>query len=270
MRNQIDYGVVILNYNTAKDSILAAESIIKNAESHSFAICIVDNNSPKEKEIETLESACLEYCHILQINENRGYASGNNEGVKFLISHYDAKFIVIMNPDIIIKRKGTIDRLISNPKLQNSDYCGVQPLCWTPYLGDPLLQNHIRRVYSYSDVVIEHFFILKRLFRKKANKMVYYNERPYKDELDYEVPAGCFFIIKTKHFIEANYFDERTFLYNEELILGVKLKKLGYKFLFCPQEMIEHEGGKSIGANARKLSWFSTVCEKKSSVLSWL
>ena len=55
--------------------------------------------------------------------------------------------------------------------------------------------------------------------------MVYYKERPYERLIDFEVPSGCFFIIKTDAFMKVGMFDERTFLYAEEIILGYKLKE---------------------------------------------
>ena len=74
--------------------------------------------------------------------------------------------------------------------------------------------------------------------------------------MDFEVPSGAFFIMRTEDFLNVGLFDERTFLYYEEYILGYKLKKLGKTFRLIPNEWIEHEGGKSIGSNYSRPKWY--------------
>ena len=105
------------------------------------------------------------------------------------------------------------------------------------------------------DILIGRFHLLKLLFKKKYDRLILANFRPYVDELDFETPCGAFFIIKTKIFQEIGLFDERTFLYGEERIIGYKVKEKGYKFLLMPSEKVVHEGGKSTKSNAKCTKW---------------
>lgn len=263
------YGVVILNYNVAKDALIAANSVVNCAEKKDYRICIVDNASTKEKEQTVLKKGVYAITHtdLLFLNDNRGYAHGNNEGVKYLMDKYDLDFIVIMNPDVEIKVKGTIDRLLE--AIEGTKYCGVQPIVWTQSMkGEKENLTSIRRVYSYTDCLIENNFLLKRIFKKRSMYQVFYEQRPYKENIEFDIPSGAFFIVNTSLIKElGELFDDRTFLYSEEIILGYRLKKLNLKMLFVPHEYVTHEGGKSIGSNSKKVTKFAVLEGLKSTEL---
>lgn len=263
-RCKIKYAVIILNYNTADDAIVAASSIIDSALDNDFIICIVDGCSSKKNQKEILQTANLSRTHLLFLDINGGYARGNNEGVRFLSTLYDFQYTIIMNPDVILSTKGTIDRLLQKLSEMDSDYCGIQPLIWTPHFNnDASMQTCIRKVYSYFDCILDSFYPIRKLFSRKYKEIVYFEERPYKDYIPFEVPSGCFFIIKTEIFNKVGMFDERTFLYAEEIILGYKLKQLNYKFILNPFFKVIHEGGKSTGAHRKKVTSFSAKEEIK-------
>ena len=256
MKQKRDVGIIILNYNTSEDAIHAAKSVIETTKL-SYIICIADNCSTKRGEVSVLRNARLPNVEILEIKNNGGYAKGNNEAVRYLIENYDFTYIVIMNPDVLVINDGTLDRLVTRFQHLAQEYCGIQPMVWTPYLGDAKMQTHIRTVYSYWECIVNHSAILKRLFKKTFNATVYQNEKPYCSELDFEVPSGAFFLIRTDVFDDVGMFDERTFLYGEEAILGAKIKNNGYKFKFMPSEIVLHEGGKSIGSSPKRVKWYA-------------
>lgn len=69
---------------------------------------------------------------------------------------------------------------------------------------------------------------------------------------------------RASDFKSVGLFDERTFLYSEEIILGARFKQKGYKFRFIPKEIVQHEGGKSIGSNAKRVKWYAVKYEMDS------
>lgn len=256
-REHRDYGVIILNYNTANDAIAAANSIIKNAGNHSYIICIVDNASTKKGEVETLKSEKLPNTEIVALNNNCGYAKGNNEGVRFLLDNYIIDYLVIMNPDVLILNTGSIDRLINRFDELPARYAGIQPWHFVPHRNiAPNMYRGFRRLNSYIDILATHCKVLRPFFKKRFEDLRYTKERPYKEEMDFEVPSGAFFIMRMTDFVKVGMFDERTFLYCEEYILGHKVKTIGKTFRLIPNEWIEHEGGKSIGSNYSKPKWY--------------
>lgn len=259
------YGVVILNYNVGKDAINAAKSVVNTAENQNYHIVIVDNCSTKHGEHDLLINLCRDVCNcdLLFLSSNNGYADGNNQGMLYLREKYPIDYFVIMNPDVEISVEGTIDRLIG--AVVGTSYCGVQPIVWTKTNKlQKEYQTSVRRVYKYVDCLIESNFLTKRLFYKSARNQVFFNRRPYSESFAFEVPSGAFFIMKSDIFSKIGFFDAGTFLYAEEIILGLKLYKENQQFLFVPTEFVIHEGGKSIGATSKMITRFSFGCELRS------
>ena len=258
------YGVVILNYRCANDSVIAAKTVMENAEDDNYVICIVEGGSGDEKEKEILKNAKLKNTHILFLNNNYGYARGNNEGVRFLNERYELDYIVIMNPDVCIVQKSTIEDVIKEIE-KNGDLIGGQPLVKTGNTDvPPNKQVNIRDICYKKDCLMLSCFIFNRIFKKRYREYIYYNEMPYNKPIEYYVPSGAFFVVKRDFFTEIEMFDERTFLYSEELIFGYKVKANDKKMVLVPTHFVEHECGKSIGANDKKPSKFSHAQKKKS------
>lgn len=259
------YGVVILNYNVGIDAINAAWSVVNTSIDLDFRIVIVDNCSTKAGEQDLLKKSCSDICNcdILLLSSNQGYADGNNQGIKYLRDKYQIDYFVIMNPDVEISKVGTINRLIT--AIADTPYCGAQPIVWTKTNKlSKEYQTSVRRVYKYSDCLIESSFLTKRIFNKRAKEQVYFNKRPYSEPFSFDVPSGAFFVIKSDIFSKIGFFDDATFLYAEEIILGFKLYKENKRFLFIPTEFVIHEGGKSIGATSKKITRFSFNCDLRS------
>ena len=70
-----------------------------------------------------------------------------------------------------------------------------------------------------------------------------------KEIFDVEMVQGCFFVIDAHVMKAIDNFDERTFLYHEEQILGKKIQTMGKKEFILPHEPIIHYQGSSISHN---------------------
>ena len=194
-------GIVILNYNdydTTKDMI----ERIKDYKCLNH-ILVVDNNST-DKSYSKLKKLENKNIDVIKTDENKGYAYGNNYGVKYLDKKYKIDNVIISNPDVIVEENKVSDYL------EQIEEMGKLSRGWKlPHFKEDLVSN-----LNY--------------FHKYSNKMMsypndYYNEKFTK----VEVVHGCFFMIRLNDFKEVNYFDENTFLYYEENILGKKLKDNG-------------------------------------------
>lgn len=261
--NVVKYGVVILNFKTAEDAINAAKSVIQCSENDSYKICIVDGGSNTEYDISTLSKCKLPNTDVLICNENKGYGVGNNFGIRYLLDKYSPEYIVVMNPDVLMIDKGTIEGIIDN--IEKMGAIGGQPLVWTKWKKETAEnQINIRNVYNYQECLIESFFLLKKIFRKKYENSIYKKEMPYHKNLEYYCPSGAFFIIKAESFQKLGLFDEKTFLYNEEIILGYKIHSINQYMILVPKYKVIHESGKSIGSNSKKVSKFAMEQNKKS------
>lgn len=262
--DKVLYAVIILNYNTMDDAIAAAESIKKMATTSDFVVCIADGASTKKKDRERCRNLSEQNIVTVCLNQNSGYATGNDQAIDFIRKKYAPKYYVIMNPDVLVLNKGTIEGMIARIEESGENIVGGQPLVWNCYYGDDArIQQNIRRVPDYFDLCMLSNLLLKIICIKRYKRFVYADKMPYQEEIRYQVPSGAFFIIKTDVFDSIGGFDKNTFLYYEEHILGKKLEKIGRELLFMPQFTVRHEHGKSTGNNRYKTDKFASKCGKQ-------
>lgn len=206
-------GMIILNYNDYETT----KEMINKVKDYKCLnqIVIVDNNSTDNsyKKLLKYENTKIK---VIKTDENKGYSYGNNYGIKYLDKNFKIDNLIISNPDVIVSEK-TIEKLIKDLD-ENKNISLIAPIVeergtlskgWkTPTFLDDLLSN------------INYFH---RIAKKRMN----YSESYYKGELTkVEAVHGCFFMIRLRDFKEIGYFDENTFLYYEENIIGKKLKKI--------------------------------------------
>jgi len=65
----------------------------------------------------------------------------------------------------------------------------------------------------------------------------------HNDTREVDQVMGAFFMIKRELFEELNGFDERFFVYYEELDLSKRVKDAGYKTMFVAEAKAYHKGG---------------------------
>jgi GT2 family glycosyltransferase len=253
MKEKILYAVIILNYNTPDDTIIACESIINNATTEKFRICIVDNASCSNTD--KLSAIKNNKVSTLFLPKNKGYANGNNDGIEYINSLYDPEYIVIMNPDVLILNKGTIEGLIEKHSKLNNKYCGISPIIWNPNISNnPYRQITASKIPNFSESLLLMTNITRIFNYKHFMNLVYMDKMPYNKPFDAEVVSGAFFIINSSYFKQIGYFDNRTFLYGEERLIGYKLRSIGKIFCVCPKYIVQHEGGKSTKSKPHKIT----------------
>ncbi|MBP3769952.1 MAG: glycosyltransferase family 2 protein [Lachnospira sp.] len=229
-------AIVILNYNDYKVTLEMINNI-KNFDCLNYII-IVDNCST-DKSVEQIEPICNEKIILLKAESNRGYAAGNNIGCKYAAEKLNVQNVIVSNPDIICSEEDmqkVIDTLNSDTAMAtgviyNRDKSGKYKI----------FSSFGWRVPMYKDLLTNCFLILYKLKRTR-NRGIYFNYNELKNNkyLRVEAVPGCFFAIKSDVLKDIDYFDERTFLYYEENILGYKLKAENYKVIICTDAKVYH------------------------------
>lgn len=242
-------GIVILNYNDSENTSLILEDIKKYKVLDK--IIIVDNKSTDDS-LEKLKKFENEKIKIVESKENRGYAAGNNVGIKYLIENYDIENIIISNPDIIVREKD-IKELIKD--LENNDISVIAPRVREP--------NSISRGWKLPTFISELISNIP-FIRKYEQSILNYKEEDYSTKLTkVDVVKGCFFIIKKEALEKINYFDENTFLYYEEIIMGKKLKELNLNTYVDNQVEVIHALSQSVDKSIKRIQKFKILKESQ-------
>ena len=208
-------AIVILNYNdyeTTKDYAFK----IKDYKILDL-ILIVDNNS-SDNSYEKLKKIENDKIKVIKTKTNLGYASGNNYGLLYL-EKYNLDYVIISNPDIIVEEK-VIKKLIKDLD-NNLDISLIGPV-----INEQEKKSRGWKLPKFREDLLSNL----NYFHKYANKLLKYNDDYYKTDLvKVDVIHGSFFIARFRDFKKIDYFDENTFLYYEENIIGKKLRDLNLK-----------------------------------------
>ena len=107
---QFHTSIVVLCYNGLEEATRPClESIIANTNFSSYELILIDNASI-DGTAEYLKHFSEQYAHVsLQLNDNnKGYAGGNNDGMKLAQGEY----IVLLNNDTLVSA-GWLERLVA-------------------------------------------------------------------------------------------------------------------------------------------------------------
>lgn len=238
--------LITINYNDYESTSKFLDRIKSyNEISH---IVIVDNNS-SDGSFEKLRRYQSGKVHVITTNDNMGYARGNNFGIKYALKLWNVDYFVISNPDVFFA-ENLIKKLVDVIKAHETlAICSAV----MRYDNGKVYTNFASRLPEYIDILGGCFMSIVQL----KNKIFRRSEYPRfdlikKDPIYYtDVVPGSFFLADRKKFEEVGFFDERTFLYYEENILALKLKKAGYREAIVTEESYKHLHSVTISKNIR-------------------
>lgn len=168
---------------------------------------IIIDNSPTEE----LKTFCQSFENVKYIfsGKNLGFGAGHNLAFKKLKEKSDIHMII--NPDIYFKGSEISDFLLWFYNDKDISLCTTK-VC---YLNGEK-QNIVRNIPTPLD-------LLKRKFKISTGEIDIDNNSIQ------EIPFahGCFLVFKTEVFSKINGFDERFFMYMEDIDIFIRAKQYG-------------------------------------------
>lgn len=237
-------GIVILNYNDYEET----SNFVNEIKDYKVLdeIVVVDNSST-DNSFNKLRKLKSKNISVIKTDKNNGYASGNNYGIKYLEKRVD--YIIISNPDITVDEK-TIKKLKKDLD-ENENMAIVSPVI-------NQLGKKIRgwRLPNYLDELLSNI----NYFHRKAREKLNYDESRYQDEFSrVEAVSGCFFMIRRDVLNMVGNFDESTFLYYEENILGQKLKNINRKTFIDNTVSVTHNLSVSVDKSFNSINKYKML-----------
>lgn len=160
---------------------------------------------------------------IIFSKKNFGFGRAHNLVLKYIKNKSKVHFI--LNPDIILDKKTSLTKIFN--LFNNEKVIHLTPKI-IDFNGKPY--SSIRPFPSAFDLIKRRFF--QRFYKEYAynHDMKFFSNHCY---------SGCFLVIKTDKLISLNGFDERFFLYMEDMDLIRRLNKFG-PVLYYPNYVISH------------------------------
>jgi len=254
-------GIVVLNYKNYEDTIECLDSLFAMTYPD-YEVIVVDNDSKNDsltfiakalndrnEPFVRLEEATFDSCIAVQTKtilfqspSNRGYAAGNNWGIRVALMR-KAEYILILNNDTCV-HKGFLLPLVTFA-IQHADVAILGPKVLN--LDGEIERACARRRTTY----IEYFFrlgIIGQMFKNNwAVKRHYYvGDYKFDEPREVDMISGCCMLMKSCALQRIGLLDENTFLNLEEFILCEKLRRETLRTFIVPDSVIIHKHGGSI------------------------
>jgi len=177
---------------------------------------------------------------MLGIKSNFGFAKAVNRGVSLAQNNY----FLFLNPDVFLS-KTTIE--VMWKFLTKAKYRGITG-CKVINGKKKLVQKTVVNPLSLFKVIIE-FTSLKKVFHffgfKNFSRFWNYKVLNAKNVCQVYMISGCFMFCSRDIFDKVGGFDEKFFLYLEDLDFCIRVNKLGYKIFYNPHALVKHIEGES-------------------------
>jgi O-antigen biosynthesis protein len=245
-------SVVILNYN-AKDYLKKClDSIDKSQINYQIEIIIADNGSTDDsfELAKTAKNQNPKIKYFFHSNTgNVGFAAGNNQGVR--TTNPRSKYILFLNPDTTVNPdtfQKIIDFFENHPEVDAAT-CNLilvvtgqtQPEC---HRGFPTPWNAFCHFFGFG---------LPKLFpHSKFFNGYFLGHLDYSQIQKIDACVGAFLMLKRTVGKDINWWNEKYFMYGEDIDICWQLKQKGYHLYFFPGCKTYHYQGVSSGIKKTK------------------
>ncbi len=215
-------SILIVHFGEAKPTLKCIKSIEKSG-AKDYEIIVVDNNltdkdCPRFKNVRYFKSKLNNYCHAL----NLGFKKAK------------ADIVVVLNPDTEVRKNwlSEIMRPFKNQKIAA--------------VSSKILFKKNGRINSLGIEEIDDFYYRDLAFNEEDD--------PELQQITIKFATGCSTAYRKDTVKKAGGFDEDFVMYVEDVDMGIKLRKAGYKLVTNPKSIVLHAyHGTSKGAD---LPWY--------------
>jgi N-acetylglucosaminyl-diphospho-decaprenol L-rhamnosyltransferase len=225
-----DVSVVIVSYNSREYLARCLGAVADGPHE----VVVVDNASTDGSPAFVRER--FPSVRLLELTENRGFGAGNNAGMK----EATGRWLLLLNADAWPVEDG-VERLAafaeSRPGLAAAGPRVVGP--------DGCRQATVRGFPTLWRLATEYFFLRKLAPRSRALNAFYGAGFDYRSPHEADWLMGSVLLLRREAVEEVGGFDERFFMFSEEVDLCYRLRQAGWTVEFTPQAEFVHVGGAS-------------------------
>lgn len=224
--------IVVVNWNSGNQLTECIKSIIAFGLEWVNHIVVVDNGSTDNslKQLPANDKRIL----IIRAKENLGFAKACNLGAAYCSKPY----LLFLNPDARLM-EGTLKKCIKFMDSESALNIGILGVRLIDERGT--VQHHSARFPNWRTWV-SHSLGISALFPNlfPSHFMIDFNHL-YSRKVDHVM--GAFFFVRRKLFQSLNGFDERYFVYLEDLDFSLRAKQAGWSTWYLADAIAFHRGG---------------------------
>lgn len=219
----------IVTYTTEREELQKCiDSMLADGIDHVY----ISDNSPSDD----LRPFCEKLSNVEYFfnGKNLGYGGGHNVAIKKAIAE-GADYHLVINADVFFNT-GVIPA-ITKYMSENEDVAMVQPNVLYPN-GEQ--QYTVRMLPTPINLIFRRF--LPDSWGEKMNYKYLLKFNDHKSEMNIPYHHGCFMFFRVKCFDTVGLFDERFFLYPEDIDITRRMHKQ-FRTMFWPGAVVTHKHG---------------------------
>ena len=232
MATSID--IVIVNWNSGEQLRKCLESIVFcNKDSYELNQIVVVDNASSDESMDKLNVFNLPLSVIVNA-ENLGFAVACNQGAR----GSEADYLLFLNPDTCLFEDSLIKPLtfMEQPDNQNIGIAGIQLVDE----NDSVVRTCAR--FPMPGMFLSKMLGLNSLFPQYFPSH-FMSEWNHGETCQVDQVMGAFFLIRRKLFEILGGFDERFFVYFEEVDFSRRAYHTGWKTVYLADAKVYHKGG---------------------------
>jgi hypothetical protein len=221
--------IVVVNWNAGHQLLACIHSIQQYGMPFVNRTIVVDNGSTdgSEKTVKNLPNV-----EVISTGKNFGFGKACNLGAK----HAKSDYLLFLNPDAALY-PNTLSQAMAfmqDPSNAHVGICGVQLLDES---------NHISRSctrFPSAKSFVLHAIGFDRFMPELGHFM---SEWDHSQTRQVDHVIGAFFLVRRTVFESLNGFDERYFVYLEDLDFSLRANKAGWQSVYLAHVQAFHAGG---------------------------
>lgn len=232
----VDISIIIVNYNVRHFIKRTIESVYASiTEGLNYDIHIVDNASI-DGSVDMIRSSFPDV-HLIANSENVGFSKANNQAIKIA----KGKYILILNPDTVIQ-EDTLQ--VCYQYMNENQHVGAVGVKMIDGAGNflpeskrdlPTVWNSLAKLSGLANM-----FPKSKLFNGYALGHLDEDERH-----SIQVLCGAFMFVSRTAIDKVGMFDERFFMYGEDIDWSRRIVEGGFEIHYLPDTAIIHYKGES-------------------------
>lgn len=232
---ETDISIIIVNYKVREYVSNLLSSISKAKHHLSLQIFVVDNSS-EDGSVEFLKERYPEVSYI-ENDENLGFGKANNQAIRLS----EGKYTLIINPDTLVS-EDTFTLLFEH--MEKNSGCGAAG-CKILNPDGTFAPESRRTVPTLWSSFAKASGLSTIFSRSKIFSEYYMNWLGEDEQSQVPVLSGSFMFWRTSVLKELEGFDERFFMYGEDIDLCYRIQQTDFYIDYIPQTSIIHYKGES-------------------------
>ena len=223
-------SVVIVNYRSGELLNTCLEALFRDVDASGIEAFVVNND--RAADLSSIQALHKRRVQTIQNETNVGFGAAANIGFK----ESKGEFLLLLNPDVVV-RPGSVESLLET--MRSRPEVGIA----LPQLRnrDDSLQYSCRRFYTWKALWMRRGPWRRRFASHPTVRQHLMQDWDHASLAEVDWGLGAAMLIRRRALAGTQLFDERFFLYFEDVDLCLRLHRAGWKVVYNPAAIMTHQ-----------------------------